>query len=130
MITEIWDLSVPAGLVGFVMLAITIPSGFPYGSKKLDRVSVNAALRAARQVDFLGAFFQLAASMLLVTALEEGGTMYSWRSPAILSILLISMVFWVVFVLWESILDGRGSTQEAVLPWRLVQDRFFMACLL
>lgn len=107
-----------------------MPRLFPHHSDDRYRMRTAPNVQAIRRVDFLGALLLLAASILLVSALEEGGTEYSWASSVVLSLLSLSVVLWIVFLYWERHLGSRQSTQEPVLPWRLLNDRFVMGFLL
>lgn len=85
---------------------------------------------AVRKIDFLGAILLLSASLLFVSAMEEGGTEYAWKSSVVLSLLCLSVVLWILFFVWQKTADRRQDTHEPVLPWRLLQDRFTMGFLL
>ena len=85
-----------------------------------------------RKVDSLGFFLLLAFSVFLVTAVEEGGTEYTWHSQVVLSLLILSIVTFFTFLLWERYQSVRSgeTTQESVFPWRVATDRFAMGTLL
>ena len=87
-------------------------------------------MAAVRHIDFLGAFLVLAASVLFVSALEEGGTEYEWKSSVVLSLLCLSVVLWVLFFIWQKVASNPGNAHEPILPWRLLTDRFTMGYLL
>lgn len=112
------------------MLCLAMPLCFPHHSENADRMETTRNVQVIGRVDFLGAFLLLAASILLIAALEEGGTEYSWDSSVVLSLLSLSVVLWIVFLHWERHLGTRRSTQEPMLPWRLLNDRFIMGFLL
>ena len=122
--------SVPAGFVAFLFVFLAMPHRFPHLSDHQDRSRTTPNVQAIKRVDFLGAFLLLAASILLISALEEGGTEYSWASSVVISLLSLSVMLWIVFLCWERHLGSRQSTQEPVLPWRLLNDRFVMGFLL
>lgn len=75
------------------------------------------------RIDGMGSLLLLTASVLLVFALEEAGTRYSWRSPAIVSTIVLAGVGWIGFVCWEHYVDKSGSAQEPIFPLRLLKDR-------
>lgn len=122
--------SVPPGFIALVMLLVAMPAGFPYRSEKSDRSLQSLSMAAVRRIDFLGGFLVLAASILFVSALEEGGTGYAWKSSVVLSLLCLSIVLWMLFFLWQKVASGRGDAHEPILPWRLLTDRFTMGFLL
>jgi hypothetical protein len=77
-----------------------------------------------------GLLLLLGATTLLITALEEGGTRYSWHSSVTLSLIVISFAFWFSFVAWQWYQRIRNTTQEPIFPWRMARDRFVMGLLL
>lgn len=82
------------------------------------------------RVDFLGAFLVLAASVFVITALQEGNLQYQWSSGLIVSFLVISGIFWVAFLVWEWAVSRSDWKLEPMLPWRLTQNRIFMGVAL
>jgi hypothetical protein len=108
-----------------------MPSYFPnHNSSALGHKGNALTLQNLRRVDVVGLLFLLGASILLVTALEEGGTNYSWHSSVTLSLLIISFLLWFLFISWERYQDRRNTIQEPIFPWRLATDRFVMGVLL
>lgn len=112
------------------MIFVAMPVGFPYRSEKSDKILQSFNMAGVRRIDFLGAFLVLAASILFVSALEEGGTEYPWKSSVVLSLLCLSVVLWVLFFFWQKVASGRGDAHEPILPWRLLTDRFTMGFML
>jgi hypothetical protein len=86
--------------------------------------------RKWKRIDFLGAFMSLAASILLVFALQQGGVAYPWSSGAIISIFVLSVVLWIAFVVWERWLSIQNTAREPIFPWRLARNRFVSGLLL
>jgi hypothetical protein len=76
-----------------------------------------------QRVDLLGAFLILVASVLLVFALEEGGSRYRWDSAAIIASLVISTIAWISFIAWEVWLEKSHSIPEPIFPMRLLKNR-------
>jgi hypothetical protein len=122
--------SAPAGAVSLGLVVLALPSNFPHPPRKDRWVKDNFKLKNFRRLDFLGTFLLLAASILFVAALEGGGIEYSWNSPVTLSLLIISIVLWPCFILWEKFQDTRETAQEPVFPWRLATNRFAMGTFL
>ena len=83
------------------------------------------------RLDVTGSFLNLAASILLVFALQEGGSRFPWNSAAIIATFILSGITWMAFLSWEGIV-GRltNNVQEAVFPLRLIKDRIFVGLLL
>lgn len=126
----IFLLNAPAGVFTIVLVLLALPSNFPHLTSKPRCLKDMFTIRETRRIDFLGAFMILAASILFVSALEEGGTAYTWHSPVTLTLLIVSLLLWVGFVLWEMYKGKRPSAREPMLPWRVVTNRFTMGTLL
>ena len=112
------------------MIFLAMPVSYPYRSEKSDKTLQAFNMAGVKRIDFLGAFLVLAASILFVSALEEGGTEYPWKSVVVLSLLCLSVVLWILFFFWQKVASGRGDANEPILPWRLLTDRFTMGFLL
>lgn len=83
-----------------------------------------------QRVDFLGTFLFIGANLTLVTAMLEASTTYSWSSPLIIVLLVVSAILWIAFVLWEWFITGKRSKQEPVFPFRFFHNRYWMGMLL
>ncbi len=119
----------PGGALAAILLFISIPFGFPYGESNNFFQSM-ISQRAWKRIDIIGAFVSLAASILVVFALQEGGVAYAWNSGPIISIFVVSGVLWIVFVVWERYLSNRNRVCEPIFPWRLASNRFVLGLLL
>lgn len=78
----------------------------------------------------LGVVSSLAASVLLVFALQQAGVVYAWNSGPIISTFVISGVLWVAFLVWQRRLSLAHGVCEPVFPWRLACNRFVLGLLL
>ena len=96
-------------------MASSIPFGFPYG-KSTNFFRSMISERAWKRIDFLGAFMSLAASVLIIFALQQGGVIYAWNSSAIVSVFILSGILWLAFVVWETMLSNRNSVCEPIFP--------------
>lgn len=106
-----------------------MPANFPHHSKPAG-LPKSFAIQALKKVDFLGTFLILAASILFVSAVEEGGTEYSWTSAVVLGLFSISVMLWILFFAWQRLLKNWQNIREPVLPRRLLTDRFTLGFLL
>ncbi|KIL87403.1 hypothetical protein FAVG1_09109 [Fusarium avenaceum] len=124
-------LNVPGGVVAFAMVSVFLPA-----SEESSRLSFLKVLRSKVRrsnwvrVDVLGILFLLAASVLLVFALEEGGTRYSWSSAVVISPLVLAVALFVAFGFWEVHVEQSPSKQEPVFPPSICKDRISSAMLL
>lgn len=124
--------SAPLGTTVFIFIAIVMPTALPnigpVPAVALKRLTLRDT---AKRLDLLGAFLSIAASVLLVFSMQQGGTQYSWRSAAIITTLFWSGLLWAAFLTWQWWLDAhfKGSL-EPIFPWRLARKRFYMGMLL
>ncbi|KAH8924037.1 MFS general substrate transporter [Atractiella rhizophila] len=84
-------INLPLGAVSLVLIVFLLP---------LRRVK-GEVLQKVKQVDWVGTTLTLIASILVLLALNWGGVEYSWSSAPVLSSLIIGIVGFVVFWLWE-----------------------------
>lgn len=125
----VFYLNGPGGAIALGLLAFSIPFSFPYeGPPQFFKTLVEQ--RSWRRIDILGVFTSLAASILLVFALQQAGIVYPWNSGPIISTFVISGVLWVVFLVWQRKLSLAGGICEPVFPWRLACNRFVLGLLL
>ncbi|KAK4230948.1 putative multidrug resistance protein [Podospora fimiseda] len=84
------------------------------------------------KIDFIGNTLLALASILLVFALQEGGSfVWRWSSPVIIWSLTISGVCWVLLCIWESYLFyGTSRRIEPIFPMRLIVARVYCSTLL
>lgn len=115
------SISVPPGVVLIAIIAWAYPRQKPLGSMKA----------VLPQIDWPGAVLLLAGSILLIFALQEGGTRYPWTSGTIIATLVISGLCWLVFGFWESLLTKNGGNYRMIpiFPTRLIQNRVVGAAL-
>jgi hypothetical protein len=119
--------SVPIGALAVVALLVFLPKNFPYhGSRPKPPNSKHSLQR----VDFIGTLLLVGANLLLVTALLEASTDYSWSSALTISLLTISAVLWICFVVWEYFATRETWPVEPVFPFRFFPNRYWMGMLL
>ncbi|RMJ18545.1 hypothetical protein BHE90_000413 [Fusarium euwallaceae] len=124
-------LNIPGGAVAFVLVAIFLPSSEASAHQPLRQVLRSKVQRSNWvRVDIVGMVFLLAASVLLVFALEEGGTRYPWKSAVVISTLVLAVVLSVAFGFWEVFLEKSTWRQEPVFPPSICKDRLSAAMLL
>lgn len=124
--------SAPLGATAFIFVTIGMSTAFPHINSlpavKVERLTIKYA---AKKLDLLGAFLSIAASVLLVFSLQQGGAQYSWHSAIIVTTLVLSAVTCVAFLAWQWWIDTHSKGPlEPIFPWRLAQERFYMGMLL
>ena len=115
----IYLFNAPAAALGIAIMLICWPS------KEKSYKKPSITWHSIQQVDWVGAILLLAASILLVFALQEGGsTAYSWNSATIISTLTISGVCWIGFFAWISWLSfGNVLRLRAIFPFTIALTR-------
>lgn len=108
---------------------MSLPASFPTRPGAIHQEEKSSTINI-RRIDFVGAFLLLAGSVLLVSALEEGGTEYKWKSAVVISLLVVAVSALILFWIWERYQATRETAQESVFPWRMATDRFCMGNLL
>ena len=125
--------SLPVGVLVNFTLLLGMPRNFPNGPeaapiKKNKNPFFSRASLA--KLDVLGAALLLSGSLLLTTALLEVSHRFSWSSGGSISLLVVSGLSWICFLLWERYITGQDGKQEPVFPWRFVHDRAFMGLIM
>lgn len=115
------------------MLLICIPPKFPHQGKESyvapsfrEQVSRHSLAR----LDISGALLLLGASLLLVTVLLEATNDFSWNSGTAISLLVLSAVLWVLFLVNERVITSYKWRVEPTFPWRFLSNRTWMGTLL
>ena len=75
---------------------------------------------AAPTIDSRGALLAAAASSTLIMAFSMAGTMYSWGSPHIIGLFIISAILWFLFIKTEA------KAKEPILDIQVLKNRTFV----
>lgn len=94
-----------------------------------EKLRIKFSKASLKRIDVFGILFLLAASILLVFALEQGGTRYEWNSATIVAVLVLAGLSWIAFALWEYWLERSRSLQEPIFPLRLLKIRILVATM-
>ena len=116
--------SVPVGALAITVLVFALPNAFPYhGLPKRATVPF-------RRIDFGGFFLMIASITLLMVGFEEASNSAAWVSTRFLVPVLVSIPFWVAFIVYERHVTVSGAEgQEPVFPWRFCCDRVMMGVI-
>ncbi|KAI9042371.1 putative benzoate 4-monooxygenase cytochrome P450 [Aspergillus affinis] len=80
--------------------------------------------------DYPGFVLLLAASVLLIVAIEQAGLSYSWDSALVIILLVLAIILLVGFLVWEWYLSRRSSSRQSVFPWKFVKHRVLLGTCL
>ncbi|KAI9788799.1 MAG: hypothetical protein M1816_006580 [Peltula sp. TS41687] len=126
-------LNVPAGVVTVILLFICVPTNFPHQGQPsyiAPRFRQKISKQSLSRLDVFGAVTLLGATLLLVTVLLEASNEFAWRSATAISLLVISAVLWILFLINERVVTGDNWRPEPVFPWRFLFNRAWMGTLL
>ncbi|PGH28477.1 hypothetical protein GX50_08787 [[Emmonsia] crescens] len=127
----IFLLNGPAGCVCIGIVAFCLPSSISSRPdvKFTDHLRAKVSKSALKRVDIIGVLLLLASSILLVFALEEAGTRYSWSDAVIIATFSLAGITGILFTFWELFLEKSTSLQEPVFPLRLLKNRLLAAMM-
>ncbi|CAK4013795.1 Major facilitator superfamily domain, general substrate transporter [Lecanosticta acicola] len=116
----IFWINLPVGCLTLGALTVAWPS---------DRSRTKLTWAALASVDFFGSLLLLAASALMVFALQAAGSyQYAWSSATIVACLVVSGVCFLVFAAWQHLLTKRPRWSiKVVFPIHLVIKRVIAA---
>ncbi|CAH0056996.1 unnamed protein product [Clonostachys solani] len=123
--------NVPAGAVGFLLVAFGIPDGFPKHQshtveEKPDKISTESLAR----IDALGFILLMLATTTFTAGFQEADGRFPWASAYVLTLLIGSAVLWAILLIWERHVTIADAMREPVLPWRFFTNRVFVGLML
>ena len=104
----IFYINIPLGILAIVVIAATLPG---------------ASKRVTHAIDYVGAGLLAVALSGIIIVTDLGGLTYSWSSPLILSLIAVTIVAIIGFLLAER------RAAEPVLPLRLFYNRTFVVSI-
>lgn len=121
--------SAPLGAIIMLLFLISMPPRFPYqNNPQYVAPTFWQRVRSIRRLDVSGAILLLAASILLVTAILEGGVAFDWNSAASIVLFVLSGILFIAFAMNEGIVEKHK--QEPLFPWRFAKNRVWIGILL
>ena len=121
------------GAIAFVGLFLLQPIVFP-NQRHTSQTPTNDwghfTLKSLHRVDVLGAIFLLGTCVLIVTALQQAADGASFRSALVMPLIILSGIFWVVFLSWSWFVTVKRELPEPVFPWRFVTSRVALSMIL
>ncbi|KAJ5384994.1 Major facilitator superfamily domain general substrate transporter [Penicillium concentricum] len=111
-------INLPIGAVTIFSLA------FFFKPPTRDSTKAPSVLRRLQNLDLLGASLFAPAIIMILLALQWGGTGYAWKSATIIGLFIGGAGLGLVFALWQI---RRGDS--AMIPPRLISERtMFFSC--
>uniref|UniRef100_A0A093VDT1 Putative transporter C3H1.06c n=1 Tax=Talaromyces marneffei PM1 TaxID=1077442 RepID=A0A093VDT1_TALMA len=117
----IFWLNGPCGAVALLCFVL----GWPGKTTAYDDVA-----RRWREFDCPGAFLLLAASVLVVFGLQEGGTgACAWSSDVVVGTIVVGSVCWILLIGWQFYVYYRGLSDRiaSMFPFELLIHRRMLA---
>ena len=115
----IFLLNVPCGVLVVLVILLSWPNSVDKRSLSLHKVSLT-------QIDYVGTILLMAATVLLVVALQEAGTAtFSWSSSVTIGLLTASGVSLLGLAGWIGFLENKGekSPVTPTFPSRFLRQR-------
>jgi len=112
--------------VGAVTAGFLLFTHIPNQEKKKSTGQTRWTIKSVmHEFDLIGFTLFAPASIMLLIALEWGGTEYAWNSSTIIGLLCGSVATFCVFVFWE-----RHQSDEAMIPIGMMSQRvIYSSCL-
>ena len=119
----IFYLNIPLGGLALLALLVAWPN---------DKSQRSLTWAAVKSIDFLGCVLLLAASILLIFALQEAGAfVYSWSTGTIIACLVVAGSAFVAFVVWQEWLAAHPKlTVKLIFPVSVARQRVMGAAFL
>ncbi|RFU35766.1 hypothetical protein B7463_g543, partial [Scytalidium lignicola] len=111
-------INLPLGAITIITLV------FFFKPPPRDSTKIPSILQRLESLDMIGALLFAPAIIMILLALQWGGTTYAWKSATIIGLFLGGAGLGLVFAIWQL---HRGD--RAMIPPRLITERtMFFAC--
>jgi MFS family permease len=119
----IFWINAPIGVVSLVLIIIAWPK--PSQLRPVQK-------RSIRDLDFVGSFLTIAASVLVVFSFQQAGiTPNIWRNAIFLAPILVGSLCWILLFSWEAIVARYWENSILTMfPLRLIKRRVYMSYVL
>lgn len=126
----IFYINLPVGFIGLITVLIAMPAAFPDMTQSQAFYLVKRNVNFKGKLDYPGFFLCLAASVLLIVAIEEAGISFAWDSVIVITFLFLSVSLFCTFFTWQWYLYVKKSAREPVFPWVFMKNRTLMGMYL
>lgn len=121
------------GVLTIILLLAAVPAHFPHQGD-LDYKAPTWRQKLSRhslaRLDIPGCLLILAATMLIVAVLLEGGISIAWDSASAIVLFTVSGILWILFLANEWFFTKRDRALEPIFPWRFFKNRPWMGTLM
>ncbi|KAJ5669021.1 major facilitator superfamily domain-containing protein [Penicillium macrosclerotiorum] len=108
-------MNLPPGCIAMILAAISMPPHFSRRFTGLD-LSTKSGMQFMWNIDLPGMFFLLGGSLMLVTVIDETNSHFSWSSPTAIILVIMSVIFWAGFFVWEIRISDPEFQIRPVFP--------------
>ncbi|RDA88664.1 hypothetical protein CP532_4033 [Ophiocordyceps camponoti-leonardi (nom. inval.)] len=116
--------SIPMSIIAGVLAQVGIPSGFPHhGSTSSKALDSSSKVKKLARLDVLGFVLLILAALSFTSGFQEADSRFAWNSAYVITLLVVSLVLWVILLIWERHLTLFSHVREPVMPWRFFNDR-------
>lgn len=120
-----WKHSIPICSIGMIIFFFSWPQKLQMGYTQLRQ------LRSWKQFDIIGAILGIAASVLVVFALENAGESEAWGAIKFILPLILGLLSWIMLFLWSYFSDKRLSQNiVSIFPMTLLRNRRYTRTIL
>ena len=88
---------------------------FPPTFEEKHREDINSKMYWVKNFDYVGTFLFAAGIVVFILGLSWGGSVYPWKSGAVISAIIVGFAVLGIFVLWEI----YGPLKQPFMPMRL-----------
>lgn len=81
------------------------------------------------RIDLPGCVLLLVSTVFFVAAFQEAGLEFAWRSGFVISLLVLSGLGFIIFIVYERYVTFKDGVVEPVFPWRFVVNRTWLGLL-
>ncbi|KAI3330146.1 putative multidrug resistance protein fnx1 [Ustulina deusta] len=121
----IFIINVPVSVISLAITVWGMPRRFGFRGQS-PAISKSPLAR----LDVLGAILLLFAVVLLTAGFEEAGSDFPWKSAYVITVLVLSGLFWIALMFWEYRVTTKNSVREPALPWRFFTNRVMIGAIL
>ncbi|KAF2971311.1 hypothetical protein GQX73_g2265 [Xylaria multiplex] len=128
----IFIINVPVAVVGLLCAAVSMPRDFPFQGRSGRPAVIKQLISRSTwgRVDILGTIIFIFAVLSFTAGFMGAGADFPWRSPYVITLLVLSGVFWITLLAWERYTTRKNGRREPILPWRFFTNQTIAAILL